>query len=1075
MASGKGSRNKGESLGKVQDYRHGEAKRPNIPPAKLAAEGQVPLVGKVRYAYNPHRPPALRWHPDGEPDRLPELLEAARKRPLTDEEARTLNEALRHQQPWLEWAEKREQHERGDFEVDPVALHIHERVSAQAILKAAARQDPQRELFADPELDYHEAVQFYRHQMDWANRLILGDSLQVMSSLAQREDLAGKVQMIYMDPPYGIKFASNFQPEVGRRDVKDKDSDLTREPEMVKAYRDTWHLGIHSYLSYLRDRLIVARELLADTGSIFVQISDENLHRVRQVMDEVFGAGHFCGIITFQKTGSIAGTLLGSTVDFLIWYAKDRNSVKYNQLYEVRASGDTSLDRYDRIESEDGTNRRITSAEYSSNDLVNKRYRLQSIFSSGATSIGSSPVEYFGRIFPCLSGNHWKTNEAGMSRLAHADRLAVEGVRLRYKRYVADYPVFPISDRWESVQIGTERQYVVQTSSSVVQRCMLMTTDPGDLVLDPTCGSGTTAYVAEQWGRRWITIDTSRVAIAIARQRLLTGKFEMYKVVEATPSSLGSSVSGEGAASTAGQSAYEKSGGGAASTGFEIAWFDPDEPVGNVRGGNLPHWRQPGVTYFVTWRTADSMPKDRVEQWAAEREAWLKKHPEPWDEKTKAEYDRLFLVRWEQWLDEAHGECVLRRPDIRKVVENSLRCYDGSQYELTEYVVAPNHVHVLVKPLEGYELSDIVQAWKSVTAHAINKALGRKGSFWRKESFDHIVRNPAEFERIRQYIRNHDTVEAAPSPLNSADDDLSGGGAASTNQSSDWGAASTNQPSGEGAVSTKGVDPGRNFKYKTVPHITLKSIAQNQNLDPIFEKWEPILEEKLAACNKALEKVDTALRQRLKEKLYAKQAKDGKRAITDADERRWLLPPENRGSASERKRKAKGYTVDLEYGGWYHWEVPFDTDPDWLQPLQEAVTAYREAWRGKMDEVNQCIADNAEHETLVDQPEVVTGVTRVTGPFTVEAVQPPEMSLGDPSAVIEGTGGFGGAPEELDTGFDGDERPDMVLRKVEARPDLDAQNLEAYLDQMVRLLRKDGVRFPDNKQMVFSRLDAIYA
>ncbi|MFP4172535.1 MAG: hypothetical protein ACLFV4_06455 [Candidatus Hydrogenedentota bacterium] len=244
MASGKGSRNKGESLGKVQDYRHGEAKRPNIPPAKLAAEGQVPLVGKVRYAYNPHRPPALRWHPDGEPDQLPELLEAARKRPLTDEEARTLNEALRHQQPWLEWAEKREQHERGDFEVDPVALHIHERVSAQAILKAAARQDPQRELFADPELDYHEAVQFYRHQMDWANRLILGDSLQVMSSLAQREDLAGKVQMIYMTRPTASSSPATSSPKSAAATSKTR---IAISPANPRWSRPTGTPGISAF------------------------------------------------------------------------------------------------------------------------------------------------------------------------------------------------------------------------------------------------------------------------------------------------------------------------------------------------------------------------------------------------------------------------------------------------------------------------------------------------------------------------------------------------------------------------------------------------------------------------------------------------------------------------------------------------------------------------------------------------------------------------------------------------------------------------------------------------------------
>jgi adenine-specific DNA-methyltransferase len=269
----------------VLDYRY-DAKRKNIPPAGLAAQGRVREAPKVPFAYDPHLPPILRFDPRGVADGLPELLEIARTRPLTEDEVHLLAEALRHHEPWLEWAGKRE---KKGFEVDPVALHIHERVSAQAILKVAARESVQRSLFADPQQEYREAVQFYQHDVDWANRMILGDSLQVMASLAHREGLAGKVQMIYMDPPYGIKFASNFQPEIGRRDVKDKESDLTREPEVVKAYRDTWTLGVHSYLAYLRDRLMLCKELLTDTGCIFVQIGDENLHRVRSLMDAVLG------------------------------------------------------------------------------------------------------------------------------------------------------------------------------------------------------------------------------------------------------------------------------------------------------------------------------------------------------------------------------------------------------------------------------------------------------------------------------------------------------------------------------------------------------------------------------------------------------------------------------------------------------------------------------------------------------------------------------------------------------------------------------------------------------------------
>lgn len=297
----------------IADYRF-DAKRTNIPPAGLAAQGRLEQPARIRYQYDPHRPPVLRFDGAGAADRLPELLATAKARALTDEEARQIADALRNHQPWREWAGKREKHA---FEVEPVALHIHERISAQAIVKVAARQDVQRDLFADPRLSYREAVQFYQHDMDWANRMILGDSLQVMASLARRENLAGRVQMIYIDPPYGIKFASNFQPEVGKRDVKDKEADLTREPEMVKAYRDTWTLGVHSYLAYLRDRLIVAKELLTDSGSIFVQISDENLHRVRCVMDEVFGAENFLSLITLWKTSSATAATLASTSDYV--------------------------------------------------------------------------------------------------------------------------------------------------------------------------------------------------------------------------------------------------------------------------------------------------------------------------------------------------------------------------------------------------------------------------------------------------------------------------------------------------------------------------------------------------------------------------------------------------------------------------------------------------------------------------------------------------------------------------------------------------------------------------------------
>ena len=327
------------------DYRHDE-KRTNLPPAKMAAEGRIPKVPKVKYAYSPHLKPVLRFDPTGTADRVKDLLAKAAHGPLSEADMRFLEESFSQHQPWLEWAGKQEEHDRRFFAVDPVALHIHERISAQAIVAQAKREDVQRDLFADPQQPYSQAVQFYRHDMDWANRLILGDSLQVMSSLAHREGLAGKVQMIYIDPPYGIKFASNFQPEVGKRDVKDKDSDLTRQPEMVRAYRDTWALGTHSYLTYLRDRLVTARTLLTDSGSVFVQISDENLHRVKSLLDEIFSCGNYCGLISFSATTGQSSTLLAQITDYLLWYAKDVSLLKFNQTYSIRPAIDDVDERY---------------------------------------------------------------------------------------------------------------------------------------------------------------------------------------------------------------------------------------------------------------------------------------------------------------------------------------------------------------------------------------------------------------------------------------------------------------------------------------------------------------------------------------------------------------------------------------------------------------------------------------------------------------------------------------------------------------------------------------------------------
>ena len=795
------------------------AKRKNIPPAGIEAHGIVREAPAVEYAYNPHLPPVLRSSSDpAVVDQLPELLAAARERALTPAEADILADALRRHEPWLEWSGKRE---KPWFAVEPVALHMHERVSTQAILRVLARQDVQRSLFADPQLDYAKAVQFYRHDVDWANRMILGDSLQVMASLARRENLAGRVQMIYLDPPYGIKFASNFQPQLGQRDVKDRQQDLTREPEMVKAYRDTWTLGIHSYLAYLRDRLAVARELLADRGSIFVQIGDENLHNVRYVMDEVFGPENFIVNLVVQKKGSQKGELIQPINDFVLWYAKRKKgpagtlNVKFRPIFEEKTDS-RGEEPYDRAELPNGDDRSASEVQASADAEL---FVANPLTSGGLRKNQSLPFRFAGREFHPGEGSCWKTtvrtddgSTPGMDRLAAAERLWVGKKQIRFKAYRSDFGFKRLTNFWTGLGGPKDPIYVVQTNSRIVERLILMTSDPGDLVMDSTCGSGTTAFAAEQCGRRWITIDTSRVALALAKHRLMTAQYDYYR------------------------------------------------------------------------------------------------------------------------LRDLNAEDVARNP-------------------------------------EGTWITDV---------------------------------------------------------------------------------------DGDGKPSGK----RRTFDCRTVPHVTLGSIARNTSIDPIVARHKPRLDDALVALNRAAGAVEAELKKKLVGKLLAKHREEGARAVTDADLRRWLLPgadsawikpiPARRPRKGVTAGQAAGYRGSIPSGGWRAWQVPFDSDPDWPSPLREALTTYRAAWRAKMDAVNACIAANAEAEELVDKPVVVGGTVRVAGPFTMEGVIAREEGPDSP---------IGGAPGELET---------FVAEDV---GDLTVADAEAHLDKMIRLLRTSGVEFADNRNVKFLRLD----
>ena len=439
--------------------------------------------------------------------------------------------------PFLDWAGKAE---RLSFDVPTLPLFVHERLSTKAILETLKghRRDRQLSMLDMFGTEQHsvsdQVLRAYEHKDNWVNRMILGDSLVVMNSLLQYEGLGGQVQMIYMDPPYGVKFGSNFQPFVRKRDVKhNDDADMTREPEMVQAYRDTWELGLHSYLTYMRDRLLLSRELLTPSGSIFVQISDENLHHVRELMDEVFGDKHFCGLITFSKTTGATSDLLSSTNDYLLWYAREIERVKYRQVYLDKLFGGAGASAYGRVQLPDGSSRALTpeeKADPSSLPTGSKIYRIDNLTSQRPP--GDFPVEFMEKTYRPRRG-YWKTGEEGMAALKKANRLESTEGGLYYVRYLDDFPVYPLSNLWDDTSIAgfaSDKLYVVQTSPKVAQRCLLMTTDPGDLVLDPTCGSATTSYVAEQWGRRWITIDTSRVPLALGRQRLLTATFSYYEL-----------------------------------------------------------------------------------------------------------------------------------------------------------------------------------------------------------------------------------------------------------------------------------------------------------------------------------------------------------------------------------------------------------------------------------------------------------------------------------------------------------------------------------------------------------------
>jgi len=492
------ARRKGKAGRNIATYEHPDKERANIPPVGLVTPETDRDAADKSYAHDPHLDPHLSWSGKAE---------------------------------------------HTSFEVPTVSLHVHERIDPRTIIEAVRKTkatEEQRSLFSTPAENppLRQAIEFYRHRHNWTNRLIAGDSLLVMNSLIEKEGLGGQVQMVYMDPPYGIRYGSNFQPFVNRRDVTDgRDADLTAEPEQIRAFRDTWELGIHSYLSYLRDRLLLARELLHESGSCFVQIGKENVHRVGVVMDDIFGADNRVATISYATTGGSSARTLPQVADYLLWYAKDGNRAKYRQLYEelTRTEVIDFFNWHVMVELPDGECRAPTPEERVDPDnCLPKGARIcrrMPLMSRGDSTTGrSDPYEWNGRVFRVPTGQQWRVSANGLDRLASLGRLeAREGqTQLMWKKYEDEVPGRRIHNIWPAQMSPTGKRYVVETATKVIQRCILMTTDPGDLVFDPTCGSGTTAYVAEQWGRRWITCDTSRVATALAKQRLMTAPFKYH-------------------------------------------------------------------------------------------------------------------------------------------------------------------------------------------------------------------------------------------------------------------------------------------------------------------------------------------------------------------------------------------------------------------------------------------------------------------------------------------------------------------------------------------------------------------
>ncbi|MCL5265481.1 MAG: DUF559 domain-containing protein [Chloroflexi bacterium] len=1095
----------GQERKDIEQYEHRDKTRVNNPPVGLVTSETDPETGKKKtYAYDPHLDPQLIWAGKAE---------------------------------------------HSSFEVPPVSLHVHERIDPRTIVEAVRKRNGnggpvQLSLFdTERKEPLREAVEFYKHPHGWSNRLIAGDSLLVMNSLLEKEGMAGKVQMIYIDPPYGIKYGSNFQPFVNKRDVKDgKDEDLTAEPEQIRAYRDTWELGIHSYLTYLRDRLLLARELLSESGSIFVQIGDENVHHVRELMDEVFGAGNFVALITFVTTSSQTSELAPSVGDYVVWYARDKAGVQYRKLYEVKSAGGAGASKYTKVLLESGETTSVAALD-SATPLGGRRFRLDTLTSQSGGENSAFAVGFNGRSIRPRFG-FWKTNQGGMQRLIRAGRIADEGRALAYIRYIDDFPAYVRGNVWSdfaSVQSRTDpKVYVVQTATKVIERCILMTTDPGDLVFDPTCvrkGTGvlapTLALPAGGEGSAGQPVDggggyeqpvlpLSAVKYAahlpsVGKQTVLppsTGDHyipppstgDHYIPPPSTgdhyipPPSTGDHYipppsardhyipppsTGEVRRGDA-PSAGEIERGNAqrvTQVGCRIVAIDQIQP-GNLIFGHdgilhrvLRVIRRPyrglmiGIRHALNrqtlWLTADHRilckPRPRTlggqRDWSAspvghierrqqlrreanalERRLWAALRSRQLGFKFRRQhpigpYIADFYSREAHLVVEVDGATHFEPDEVEYDAQRDtyMRSIGIDVLRFTAKEVAENLGGVCLAiqsqcklRRESLEGAEWLQAARIQPGDLVFFGAERAA----------VAVESVEFQYTDEEVYDLE-IEDAHSFITEVCVVHNCGSGTTAYVAEKWGRRWITCDTSRVAITLarqrlmaavfdyyelahpeEGVGSG--FKYKTVPHITLKSIANNPEIDGIYARMHPAIEQALADLNAAL------------------KGQTGKFKVTQGGRAGQIVD----FAASDGLTYRMPSGQEAPVNALLEWEVPFEFPEDWPEGAREPFQGFHTARRAMQKEMDEAIARHADLETLYDQPYVDRKKVRVSGPFTVEAGPAPAVKSVD--ELLES------APQPADTSI---ARSGETLRQAEWRDELLRTGIRGKAEQYMRFAR----------------------